>query len=91
MITYTATRIGLQYLTLYSFSIENWKRPANEVNALMGLYAEYLVRERTMLMTNNVRLLQFGRREGLPPSVLREIDESTRATAGCTGVAEVLP
>jgi len=85
-ITRTASRIGLEYLTLYSFSIENWKRPPAEVNALMGLYAEYLVREREEMMANNVRLVQYGRREGLPPRVLEELDRSMRLSAGNTGL-----
>jgi len=82
----TAARAGLGFLTLYSFSIENWKRPAGEVNALMGLYAEYLRRERATLMTNNIRLLWFGRRDGLPPAVLDELDRGVAATAANTGL-----
>ena len=61
-------RLGLEALTLYSFSSENWKRPAAEVDALMRLYAEYLVRERATILDNNVRLVQIGRRDRLPDS-----------------------
>ncbi len=73
IITHCA-RLGIEALTLYSFSSENWKRPRDEVDALMELYAEYLVRERREIMDNDVRLIQIGRREGLPEAVLRELD-----------------
>ncbi len=79
-------RLGVRYLTLYSFSLENWKRPAAEVKALMGLYLEYLEKERRELVENNIRFLQIGRREGLPGPVLREVDRAIAATAGCTGM-----
>lgn len=81
-----AARLGLQALTLYSFSLENWKRPKDEIGALMHLYEEYLVRERPTLMDNNVRLRHLGRREGLPENVLRELDESLRVSAANTGM-----
>jgi undecaprenyl diphosphate synthase len=81
-----AARLGLEALTLYSFSIENWSRPADEVNALMHLYAEYLAQERPTLMSHNVRLRHLGRREGLPESVLRELEQSLRVTADNTGM-----
>ena len=81
-----ATRLGLQGLTLYSFSIENWRRPAEEVNALMHLYAEYLARERPTMMENNIRMRHLGRRAGLPEPVLRELDESLHVTSSNTGM-----
>jgi len=81
-----AARIGLDALTLYSFSIENWARPPEEVNALMHLYAEYLVEERTTVMDHNIRLRHLGRREGLPPAVLKELDETLRISASNTGM-----
>jgi undecaprenyl diphosphate synthase len=81
-----AARLGLEALTLYSFSTENWNRPADEVNVLMHLYAEYLVQERPMLVENNIRLRHLGRRQGLPESVLRELDESLSVSAGNTGM-----
>ena len=77
--------LGMRSLTLYSFSMENWKRPKAEVNALMHLYAEYLVGIRPNLMKNNVRLLHLGRMIGLPEMVsdaLRETMELTRANTG---------
>lgn len=81
-----SARLGLEALTLYSFSIENWSRPHDEVNALMGLYAEYLVRERPTLMAHNVRLRHLGRRDGLPESVLTELDRSVEVSRGNTGM-----
>jgi undecaprenyl diphosphate synthase len=81
-----AARLGLEALTLYSFSIENWNRPANEVNALMHLYAEYLSRERPTLANNNIRLRHLGRRDGLPEEVRRELEESLRISRDHTGM-----
>lgn len=81
-----AARLGLGALALYSFSIENWVRPAEEVNTLMHLYAEYLVRERPTVMEHNIRLRHLGRRDGLPESVLKELDESVRVSADNTGM-----
>ena len=76
---------GMQSLTLYSFSIENWKRPKAEVNALMHLYAEYLVAIRPNLTRNNVRLIHLGRMAGLPEMVsssLLDTMDMTRANTG---------
>ena len=81
-----AAQLGLEALTLYSFSTENWRRPADEVATLMGLYAEYLRRERTTVMNNNIRLRHLGRRENLPESVLNELDETVRQSASNTGM-----
>ena len=80
------SRAGIKYLTLYSFSMENWKRPQEEVHALMKLCVEYLAKERQELADNNIRFLQIGRREGLPKPVLDELDQTTAVTAGCTGL-----
>jgi undecaprenyl diphosphate synthase len=82
----TSCRLGLEALTLYSFSIENWRRPHDEVNALMHLYAEYLRMERDEQMANNIRMRHLGRREGLPQSVLEELDTSIRVSAGNSGM-----
>ena len=69
-------RLGLQCLTLYSFSTENWQRPIEEIAHLMKLYVKYLIKERGQIMDNDIRLLQIGRRVGLPEDVLRELDET---------------
>jgi undecaprenyl diphosphate synthase len=80
------SRVGIRYLTLYSFSTENWKRPHAEVQALMELCVEYLAKERQELTDNNIRFLQIGRREGLPKPVLDELDQTIAATDACTGL-----
>jgi undecaprenyl diphosphate synthase len=77
---------GMQSLTLYSFSIENWKRPKAEVNALMHLYADYLVGIRPNLMKNNVRLIHLGRVAGLPPMVSESLSETLAMTRANTGM-----
>jgi len=79
-------RLRLEALTLYSFSIENWQRPAEEIACLMDLYAEYLAAELPTMQAHNVRLKQIGRREGLPGRVLEALDRSVQATAGNTGL-----
>jgi undecaprenyl diphosphate synthase len=71
-----AARLGLGYLTLYSFSTENWRRPPDEIAHLMKLYVEYLIKERQEIMDNDIRLVQIGRRAGLTADVLRELDET---------------
>jgi undecaprenyl diphosphate synthase len=83
-------RLGLQVLTLYSFSTENWKRPAHEVDFLMDLYIHYLITERKELNDNNVRFVQIGRRQGLPPRVLEELDATVQSTANNTGLTLAL-
>ncbi len=64
---------GPDYLTLYSFSIENWKRPPQEVEFLMQMYIDYLRQERPTMMQNNIRFLQIGRLDHLPEPVLEEM------------------
>jgi undecaprenyl diphosphate synthase len=81
-----AVRLDLEALTLYSFSLDNWQRPKEEVEALMELYAMYLAKERPTMAEHDIRFRHVGRRAGLPDSVLRELDECSRATAGCTGM-----
>jgi len=77
--------LGVEVLTLYSFSMENWKRPEEEVEALMGLYEMYLDGERERLLRENIRFIQIGRRQGLPEVVLRAVDDLMAATAANTG------
>jgi undecaprenyl diphosphate synthase len=81
---------GMQSLTLYSFSIENWKRPKAEVNALMHLYADYLVAIRPNLMRNNVKLIHLGRLAGLPEMVSDSLRETLELTRKNTGMALAL-
>ena len=79
-------RLGIEALTLYSFSTENWKRPKDEVDFLMDLYVRYLIAERSTIMDNNVRFLHLGRREGLPERVLAEMDRSVAMSGENTGL-----
>lgn len=78
--------LKIQCLTLYCFSNENWKRPAQELDFLMSLLKQYLIQERPMMMRNNVRLKVIGRREGLPADVIQEMDVSLAATAANKGL-----
>jgi undecaprenyl diphosphate synthase len=79
-------RLGIEQLTLYCFSTENWKRPAEEINFLMALLKEYLIKERAEIMEQNIRFTVIGRREGLPDFVLAEMDENIRVSAANTGM-----
>ncbi|HPS52040.1 MAG TPA: polyprenyl diphosphate synthase, partial [Phycisphaerae bacterium] len=81
-----AARLGLKALTLYSFSHQNWSRPAEEVDALMHLFSEYLAHERETVMENNIRLRHLGSRQGLPDMVLHELDETVRQSSKNTGM-----
>ncbi|MCR9248448.1 MAG: polyprenyl diphosphate synthase [bacterium] len=74
-------RLGVEALTLYAFSEENWSRPKREIKLLFGLLERFLVAERPTLMDNDVRLLHSGRRERLPPRVLELLDETVELTA----------
>jgi undecaprenyl diphosphate synthase len=77
-------RLGVEVLTLYSFSSENWKRPPEEIHALMGLYVRYLSAEEPRFMEENLRFRQIGRREGLPAEVLDAVDRLTEKTRNNT-------
>lgn len=86
-ITSECTRLGVKYLTLYTFSTENWSRPADEVSALMGLVLSSL--EDEIFMKNNVRFRVVGDTERLPQDVqekLRETEEHTRDNTAMTMV-----
>lgn len=78
-ITEEATRLGVKYLTLYTFSTENWNRPAAEVAALMGLILDHL--EEEIFMKNNVRFRVIGDQSRLPESVQKRLDECMKRTA----------
>jgi undecaprenyl diphosphate synthase len=79
-------RLGLDALTLYSFSSENWKRPAEEVDALMALCQHHLVSQRQRMIENGIRFRRVGRRDGLPASVLDAADACEEATAAAEGM-----
>ena len=81
-----SARLGVEALTLYTFSEENWRRPAREVKLLMSLLERFLVSERQLLMDNNIRLLHAGRTGRLPERVLAKLNETIAMTAANTGM-----
>ena len=86
----TAGKLGIEYVTLYSFSMENWKRPAAEVDALMALYLANISSERQKLLEEGIRFVQIGRREGLPPEVQAAAAKLEAETAHGTAATLVL-
>jgi undecaprenyl diphosphate synthase len=79
-------RLGIPCLTLYAFSVENWKRPRTEVKLLMGLLREYLKKEIAELNRNNIRFTAIGRTESLPKAVQRDLHETVEKTRVNTGL-----
>ncbi|HVT91577.1 MAG TPA: isoprenyl transferase [Bryobacteraceae bacterium] len=82
----TCARLGIQALTLYAFSVENWKRPRLEVDMLWRLLRTYLRRELPGLMRNNIQLGAIGRLEALPSAARRELEAVLEATAANSGM-----
>lgn len=81
---------GVEFLTLYAFSTENWKRPKAEVAALMKLLERFLKKETPELMEQNVRLQAIGRITDLPPACQAELHRAIETTAANTGVTLIL-
>src|SRR3954453_20371437 len=79
-------RLGLDQLTLYCLSVENWKRPPRELTFLMRLLRHFLIVERGELIDQNVRLTMIGRRDGLPAGVLDEFERTAEQTASNDGM-----
>jgi undecaprenyl diphosphate synthase len=79
-------RLGIRALTLYAFSVENWKRPRNEVETLWRLLRVYLRRELPKLLENGIRLQAIGRVDGLPYPVRRDLDDAILRTSGSRGL-----
>src|SRR3989338_4819710 len=82
----TGARLGLEVLTLYAFSVENWKRPASEISTLMLLLKRYLRSELNMLLTNNIRFRVIGRMEDLAPDIQGELNTAIERTAQSSGM-----
>ena len=82
----TSARLGIGVLTLYAFSMENWKRPRAEVNTLMLLLKRYIRLELSTLLKNNIQFRVIGRSDELAPDVQRELEIGIRQTAGNTGM-----
>ncbi len=89
-ITEAAAELGLQYLTLYTFSTENWNRPKEEVDALMTLLVDTIAKETPTLMKNNVRLLTIGDLDRLPKGAHDKFLSCMEQTAGNTGLNLVI-
>jgi undecaprenyl diphosphate synthase len=82
----TSARLGLEVLTLYAFSVENWKRPAAEVGTLMMLLKRYLRLELSTLLKNNIRFNVIGRSDELARDIRAELDAAAAKTAHNTGM-----
>ncbi len=82
----TCARLGIGALTLYAFSVENWKRPRSEVDTLWQLLHIYLRKELPGLMENDIRLSAIGRLDRLPAGAREELESAVRATAGRRGL-----
>lgn len=82
----TAIGLKLDALTVYAFSTENWKRPATEVDFLMGLFSEYLKKELMEMHEDNVRIHFIGRIGELSPGLMRQMHEAEELMQGNTGV-----
>ncbi len=82
----TSARLGLDVLTLYAFSVENWKRPPTEVTVLMGLLKRYLRLELDNLLVNDIKFQVIGRQDELPADVRRELDIGRDRTSGNHGM-----
>jgi undecaprenyl diphosphate synthase len=79
-------RLGIEQLTLYCLSTENWKRPQAELDFLMRLLHEYLIAERAEIMGQSIRFTTIGRRDGLTERVIEEIDENIRVSRNNSGM-----
>lgn len=82
--------LGIKYLTLYSFSAENWRRPKDEIDALMELCVLYCRSEQESLVREGIRVRWIGDRDGLPPLVRGALEDVERATSTQTGATLVL-
>jgi undecaprenyl diphosphate synthase len=82
----TCARLKIEALTLYAFSVENWRRPKTEIDFLMALLREYLRKEMPLLMKNNIRMRFLGRIEELPAGVQNDVRDATEKTARNQGM-----
>ncbi len=82
----TCAQVGVEVLTLYSFSSENWSRPSEEIRALMALCIDYCEGEQDALREHNIRVRVIGRRAGMPEDVVDALETLEQTTAECTGL-----
>jgi undecaprenyl diphosphate synthase len=85
-ITEECARLGIEQLTLYCLSSENWKRPAEEISFLMHLLEHYMVSERALIMEQNIRVSVIGRRDGIVENALQEMDRTVALSARNSGM-----
>ena len=85
-ITEECVRLGIEQLTLYCLSSENWKRPAEEIGFLMQLLQQFMVERRSEVMEHDIRVAVIGRREGMPAGALDEIDRTVAMSRANTGM-----
>ena len=85
-----ADNLGVKYLTLFSFSTENWSRPQDEVRALMELLVKTIIDEISLMMKNNIRLITIGDVSSLPQSAYEKLVEAKRQTENNTGLTVIL-
>ena len=90
MVSEASAELGINTITLYCLSSENWKRPKAELDFLMHLLEQYLVEERKTIMEQDLRLQVIGRRDRLPQTVLEQMDRSISMSSGNTGTRLVL-
>ena len=83
--TEECARLGVDQLTLYCLSSENWKRPQQELDFLMHLLEQYMIEERSLIMDQNIAVRVIGRREGISAQALREIDKTIEVSSQNTG------
>lgn len=82
----TCARLKIEALTLYAFSVENWRRPKTEIDFLMALLRDYLRKEMPLIQKNNIRMRFLGRMDELPPGVQNDVREAMEKTAGNQGM-----
>ena len=84
--TEECARLGIEQLTLYCLSSENWKRPRDELDFLMHLLEQYMIEERSTIMEQNISVSVIGRRDDIPPATLAEMDKTIAMTAANRGM-----
>lgn len=85
-VTEECARLGVEQLTLYCLSCENWKRPREELDFLLRLLQQYMIEQRPTILKHNIRVSVIGRREGIGEDVWREVDESVALSQANTGL-----
>ncbi len=84
--TEECTRLGIEQLTLYCLSSENWKRPQGELDFLMHLLEQYMIEERSTIIAQNIQVKIIGRREGIPSETLGQMDQTVQLSAENRGL-----